>query len=252
MGVILTVDQGNSSVKYTVFSEGGRLQRSLHSTLPDLDILPGLLGDDSLDGVIFASVGGIDARFVESLRRLCDERFILFTPSTPVPLRNNYRTQTTLGVDRMAAAVGASELYPGKPLLIADTGSALTCDLISAEPAFCGGIIAPGVEMRLKALHSFTARLPQVSPYPADNIDPFPTTTEEAIRNGALLGVIQQIRATFRCAQNRYPECRLLMTGGDATPLLDTHLLDDLNPYHVPPLVAVGLNRIYRYNESIS
>ena len=250
MGVILTVDQGNSSVKYSIFDCDSRLLRSSHSQEPDLDVLPALLGKDDLDGVIFASVAGIDARFVETLRLLSDESFILLTPSTPVPLKNKYESQSTLGVDRLAAAVGASALYPGTPLLIADAGTALTLDLLSAEPAFCGGTISPGIEMRLNAMHQYTARLPKVEWKSSDKLNAFPLTTADALRCGAVEGVVDQITATFAKAKNIFPDCRLLLTGGDADAL--SSLLEHLHPLCVPALVAHGLNRIFRYNETIS
>lgn len=250
MGIVLTIDQGNSAVKYNIFDSCSNLLRSAATATPDLEAIPPLADGAVIHGAVYASVAGLDIRFIESLRCLCSENLLVVTPSTPVPLSNNYATPSTLGADRLAAAVGAATLCPATPVLIADAGSALTCDLLGPDASYCGGTIAPGVGMRLNALHTFTSRLPEVVWDHSQDFQPFPLSTDEAMTSGAVRGVVAQIADAFEAARKLYPDCRLLMTGGDAPYLIENPLLKTLNPLCQPALVAVGLNSIFRYNET--
>lgn len=252
MDLILTIDQGNTAVKYSVFDDAGTLLRTASTRVPDLDSIASVIGDSDIRGAIYASVAGLDVRFIESLRCLCSENLLVLTPHTPLPLTNSYETPDTLGADRIAAAAGAVALYPHSPILVADAGSALTCDLIDDKGAFCGGIIAPGINMRMKALNAFTSRLPLPEWNPCEELTDFPRTTRQAIISGAVNGVAAQIRQAYLDASASFPGCRLIITGGDALPLSRSSLLSDLNPLCQPALVALGLNSIFRYNETLS
>lgn len=252
MGILLAIDQGNSRVKYSIFDYEDRLLRSAATPQPDLDAIIALVGECDIDGAVYASVAGIDVRFVESLRRLCADRLMVVTHSTPVPVANRYATPGTLGADRLAAAAGAAALFPRQAALIADCGSALTCDLLSPDPAYIGGTISPGVAMRLHALHAYTSRLPQVRWTGTEDLPAFPADTADAILAGAVRGVADQIRASHAAATRLYPEAHLILTGGDADQLLKTGLLSDLNPLSFPHLVPYGLIRILRYNETLA
>lgn len=252
MSVVLTIDQGNSNIKYSIFEETDTPVRTMTGTEPDLEAVSVLLDGLDLGGCIYATVARFDIRFAESLRRMCDDRLMVLTPTTPVPLKNKYTTTATLGVDRLAAAVAVTALYPGQTMLIADAGSALTLDLIADDMTYCGGTISPGISMRLKALHHFTSRLPETVWGEERDISFFPTTTEDAIISGAVTGVVAQIKTSFEQAVRLYPQCKLILTGGDAERIFRSSMLHNLSPLCQPELVPIGLNRIFRYNETLS
>lgn len=251
MGVLLAIDQGNSRVKYSLFDYEDCLLRSAVTASPDLDAIVSLAGSDDIVAAVYASVAGIDVRFVESLRLLCGGRLLVVTHSTPVPVDNRYASASTLGADRLAAAVGAAGRFPGQAVLIADCGSALTCDLLSPEPAYIGGTISVGVAMRLRALNVYTSRLPQVRWTGCEYLPPFPDNTPGALLSGAVRGVVNEIRSSLSQARSIYPDCRLLLTGGDAETLVGTGLLDGLRADTFSHLVPYGLIRILRYNETL-
>lgn len=251
MECILTIDQGNTTVKYTLFTAHGKVLHSLRSQQPDLDKVATIGRNVEISGAVYASVAGLDLRFTESLRCLCHERLLVLTAATPVPIKNMYGTPATLGADRIAAAVGAATLLPHKPVLIADAGSALTLDLITSEAAFVGGTISPGIKMRLRALHSYTSRLPEVDwPRQIHNLADFPDSTDMALLAGAVVGTTAQIAHSLSKAREKYPDCRLLLTGGDAPYIINLPQIQQLQPMAQPELVAIGLNRIYHYNET--
>lgn len=83
--------------------------------------------------------------------------------SVKLPITVQYETPETLGKDRLAAAVGANYLEPGKDLLVIDAGTAITYELIEASGAYLGGNISPGMTTRFKALNFYTKKLPLVT-----------------------------------------------------------------------------------------
>ena len=83
---------------------------------------------------------------------------------TPLPVINLYETPETLGYDRMAAVVAANEQFPGRDILVIDAGTCITYEFIDSLGQYHGGNISPGLQMRFKALHQFTGRLPLVAP----------------------------------------------------------------------------------------
>lgn len=242
----LTIDQGNSVAKVTLF-DSGKAVAEMRSKNLTVEETAAFLGAVRPEGAIYSSVAHFDIRLVESLRQLVEGPVIALTHSTPLPIRISYSSPDTLGLDRIAAAAGAAQLMPGHTMLVADLGTALTTDIIDCTGTFRGGNISPGLRLRLRSLHTYTDRLPEVSkegPAPLFGYD-----TETAIRSGALRGTAAEITGAFRAAQAEAGADTLIVTGGDSGLLLT--LLREQYPstLHVPGLVAQGLNRILEYNE---
>lgn len=130
---VIVIDQGNSASKITLFS-GGKPIAHFRTIEPDIEILQSICANHSIHGAVYASVAAVDVRFVESLRNLLGHaRLIVLTHATPLPIDIKYATPHTLGVDRIAAAVGAADLFSNKAVIVADAGTALTIDLIDAK-----------------------------------------------------------------------------------------------------------------------
>lgn len=242
MSVILTFDQGNSSTKLVGFdSESGQecccailrgasAMSLLKRTVEPLDV----------SAAVGSSVSGGN---LMALMEITGAPVLLeLTADTPVPLENRYGTPHTLGADRLAAAVGAASIHPNEDLLVADIGTACTYDFVSAAGEFLGGNIACGPGMRLRALHHYTARLPLVSGH-FDNISRFGTTTEEAMRSGAMQGVVAELLLYSGFGRNR----RLILSGGWA-PEIAALLPPDVTYEIHPHLVNRGLYCILNYN----
>ena len=141
--MVMTIDQGNSSAKLDVW-KGLEPVRMLRLEELSVEMLLPLLGDDCFDGCVYCSVGHTDAKFLETLRRLMDWRMIVLTSSTPLPISIGYAGRETLGGDRVAAAAGAALLYSGECVLVVDSGTAVTIDLLDSHGCFVGGNISPG------------------------------------------------------------------------------------------------------------
>lgn len=169
--------------------------------------------------------------------------FIKFTQQTPVPLENEYTSKETLGLDRLASSVGANSLFPNEDLLIVDFGTCIKYDFVT-NGAYQGGSIAPGMQMRFKALHNFTDQLPFIEP--KEELIRTGKTTEESILSGVMFGISAEVKGIVNHYREHYQQLKVIFTGGDA------HYFENVlknNIFAAPNLVSRGLNEVLNYNE---
>lgn len=240
--VKLIIDIGNTVVKMVAFRGDEPVEeiRSESGTLTGLDEF---VGKYNFRSGIVGIVRNLTASEQEALDRL-QFPLLRFTPDTPVPITNRYRTPETLGSDRLAAVIGASSLKPGTDLLIIDAGTCITYEVIDARGNYWGGNIAPGMQMRLKALHEFTARLPLVEA--EGEVPGMGYDTETAIRSGVLRGMKYEIEGYIKSMRAKFPHLQVFLTGGNRINF-DTNIKNLIftDKYIVPR----GLNKILDYNE---
>lgn len=244
-GNILTVDIGNTAVKGSVFY-GDRLLESLVIDDRNPDSLLPLVDRHGIEGAICCSVGSDDSGFAARMRSFLDVDVAELTHSTPLPVEIEYDTPLTLGLDRVAGAVGAASL--GGNVMTVDAGTAMTIDIVSGN-RFLGGNISPGLRLRFRSLHEFTSRLPLEGL--DGEIPVFGHDTSTAIRSGVVGGLTAEIVAAYREALCLYPGLRLLLTGGDADFIASLPMIRELGCAVVDhQVVGRGLAAIYRFNKS--
>ena len=240
---ILTADIGNTRIKLDIWSDEDHLHHISAANIGVINV-DELIEKYNVEGAMFCNVskdrGNIFSYISNKLHgkaSMFNEKYVKLYDITP-----EYLNQ--LGHDRVAAYIGAMSLFPGTPLLIIDSGTALTADVVDQEGKFCGGNISLGVKSRLRAIHEFTARLPLV--HPEGNVTLFGTNTEKAIRNGAINGAIGEILLDLENAHKQYQAEEIIITGGEA-PLLIPFLEErGFAIHHDPFLVARGLNVNFR------
>lgn len=239
----LTVDIGNSSVKLAVFEQDTMLEMVIceQAVLAQIAVLVKKYG---IKKSILSSVAIENKDITEYLRSTTD--FIELTADTPLPLKLEYDTPNTLGLDRIAAAVGAMSMKPAADLLVIDAGTCNTYDFVSADGVFKGGNITPGIEMRLKAMHTFTGRLPEVPT--ADCAQLLGTSTQTALQCGAFWGVVYEIDGFIEALKLLYPKISVFFTGGYAF-YFEKRIKNRI--FAVSNLVPIGLNKILIYNDSL-
>lgn len=234
-----SIDQGNTATKLTLWLDHEPQRSLVARNAATGPLLEALAACGPLDGAIYCSVSGRNDGLWQALRGACPAAIDL-SHSTPLPLELHYATPATLGLDRIAAAAGAVARYPGRRCLVVDIGTAVTYDLAGPDAAFHGGNIAPGAGMRLRALHDYTAALPEVAPD-----GPLPLWGEDtatAMRCGAMRGIAGEI-AYYRS----------LLPGGTAV-ILTGGRADDIAPLLAFPatvdhdLVGRGLISILEHN----
>ncbi|MEG0499538.1 MAG: type III pantothenate kinase [Rikenellaceae bacterium] len=238
----LIIDIGNSLCKVAVM-ESGQIIEMIRVPALTLSLLENFLrGYPAIRGAVLSTVRNDDSEMENFLKKKF-EQFLKVTHQTPLPIRNGYSTPQTLGIDRLMSAVGAVAQFPGKELLIFDLGSAITIDHVSAEGEFLGGNISPGMNLRFKALHAFTEKLPMC--YADENFSLIGKTTEEAIKNGVILGIINEIHGYIDLYLAKNEEIVVIFTGGDAKYFVfkvkNTIFVDCL-------LLLKGLNKVLEYN----
>ncbi len=238
----LAIDIGNSRAKLTLLDNGKVVDvlQTPHLDIPYLEEV--LSARPGVEAVALLSSRGPETGLEEWLRARA-KRVLRFDSTVETPLKNAYRTPETLGPDRLAAAVGAYTLYPGEPLLVADFGTAITIDLVSAEGVFLGGNISPGAATRFRALHEFTGRLPlrELS----EREQWLGTDTDGAVENGVIRGIVYEIEGYIRDSEQKYPGLRTIFTGGDGI-FFAKRLKNPI--FATYDLVAYGLNCILEYH----
>jgi type III pantothenate kinase len=119
----------------------------------------------------------------------------------------------TIGADRLALAAAAVHFYPNWHNLVIGLGSCITYNFISQQHQFLGGAISPGMEMRFKAMQTFTAKLPLVQPdwnFPLVGYD-----TKTNMQSGVIGGMVYEIDGFIDAYSAKYRNFNVVLTGGD-------------------------------------
>ncbi len=235
------VDIGNSRIKVGYFEEESLTGEWIFEDLEKLNPLwQTLLADHAM----ISSVRWDK----EELEAVLDFPFTWFDRITKIPIKMGYKSPETLGLDRIAAAVGLSVLNPGGHSLGIDAGTCLTYECLEGGETYLGGGISPGLGMRFKAMNGYTAKLPLVNfgKLPPQFIG---TTTAECLQSGVYYGALGEVQYVISRYRKDYPSLKVYICGGDAA-----HFESLTKDYIfvIPNLVLYGLNRILTYNVSKS
>lgn len=149
----------------------------------------------------------------------------------------------TIGADRLALSAAAVYFYPKQHNLVIGMGSCITYNFINADHEFLGGGISPGMEMRMKALNQFTAKLPVVKP--DGNVPLVGYDTVSNILSGVVLGMANEIDGFINSYKERYGNFNVHLTGGDLV-YLAPHLKNQI--FADPELIFKGLYAISEVN----
>lgn len=240
-------DIGNSFIKVCLFPPGGATAPCGQS--PTVEDAVEFFVSNGVDAVAFCTTRDLS----DLERSLCHKAgWWEFGWGCRLPIRVRYDRPELLGADRLAAAVGAWKAFPGETVLVADAGTALTLDLVSAGGEFLGGNISAGIKLRMDALHNFTSRLPRVD-YRREDDAVIGTDTESAILRGARCGVAAEVAGMYRLASRLYGCSHMVLTGGAAPEIYDlTELFlaegEREGLSYDPLLLARGLREVYLYN----
>lgn len=210
----LIIDIGNSYAKAAIACDGHVNAEYRYPSLTEARAVELLECHPEVDAAILCAVGEYD-KAIEHIFRERLTRFVVLDTTTPLPIKNGYSTPHTLGMDRLAAAVGAVALYGSDTtILVIDLGSAITIDTI-CRGTFLGGNISPGAKMRFNALHDYTAALP-LCQLPQGDASFLGRSTTEAIEAGVAQGIIGEIESYIEQCSHTYGSMTTVFTGGDA------------------------------------
>ncbi|MDD3742995.1 MAG: type III pantothenate kinase [Lentimicrobiaceae bacterium] len=238
----LICDLGNTRTKVALYHNDQLTELFiLNETSPES--FAHLLTNAKFNRIDAAIVSSVSHDTTPYLNLINAPRVVTLTEHTSLPLTNEYSTPATLGNDRIAGAVGAAALYPGKDILVVDLGTAITYDFVEKGKIYKGGSISPGISMRFKALNAFTMRLPLLTP--AHDIPLIGTNTAGAISSGVMNGCLTEVYGTIEAYRKLYPKIIIILTGGD---LIYFEKMLKNNIFAHPNLIVWGLKQILTYN----
>ena len=235
----LCIDAGNTKIKYAVFNKRKMVFKTISDGF-DEAILSEIIGKYKPESAIVSSVRVIPKLWLKSLQLI---KTTVLTHQTPLPIQLDYKTPDSLGRDRIAVAVAAFTKYPEQNSLIINAGTCITFDIVTEKGVYKGGAIAPGIEMRYKAMHKFTAKLPYVTNRTSVRITG--KSTEESLNAGVLNHVCFEIAGAISFYSSHFKNLKVLVTGGDSS-FLAKRLKNSI--FAAPDLVLTGLNEILLYN----
>ncbi|MEZ5197087.1 MAG: type III pantothenate kinase [Bacteroidales bacterium] len=248
----LIIDYGNTRIKTALFDSDKMVDYRVSSNLSIKGLLDFLgEGENSksvtrpVRHVIVSSV----VNYPTEIREFLESRdsFVEFNSNTKLPFTNKYKTPETLGNDRISAVAGALHVFPGNDLLVIDAGTCITYDFVNAKREYFGGGISPGIDVRFKALNTFTGKLPLITR--TNNPPLIGRSTKESIWSGVLNGVISEVDGIIDRYIEKYPNIKIIFTGGDAI-YFDKKLKNNI--FANSNLVMIGLNDILNINGGIN
>lgn len=242
--VDLVLDNGNTLLKLAVFKQN-EICWIERGKVADLERMLQEIPEKyakSISRIALSNVGSFPKNALTQLKSIAP--VLIVEKSLRFPFINAYKTPETLGIDRMVLASGAIAVSQGKlPILIVDVGTCITYDYINSEGIYEGGIIAPGLNMRYKAMHQYTNALPLLQPLEIDKT--IGQSTDECMHLGVLQGVYYEIQGYLDNFQRNNKSLTIFLTGGDAKWLsekLKNHIFAD------PNLLLKGLKHLLDLN----
>lgn len=259
--MLLAIEQGNTNTLFAVHdgkdwiaqwrsaTESTRTADEYAVWLSQLLEMSGL-GLGSLTGCIISSVVPQSIFNLRNLSRRylhCEPLIIGENAELGVEVRIDKPSEA--GADRLVNAIGAHIVYPG-PLIVIDSGTATTFDIVGADGGFEGGVIAPGINLSMQALHEAAAKLPRIAIQRPERNRVVGTDTVTAMQSGVFWGYISLIEGLIgKIKAERGEHLTVVATGGvvslfeDATTMID---------HYDPDLTIRGLLEIHRRNQRLA
>ncbi len=258
--MLLAIDAGNTNIVFAVYD--GEDRKGLwragndpHRTADEYAVwLMQLMG---LEGV---EAGAVDAGIVATvvpaslfnLRHLCERYFgvsplVIGDPGIDLGMEVKVDNPSEVGADRIVNAVAAHSAYAG-PLIVIDFGTATTFDVVDAAGDYCGGVIAPGVNLSLEALHQAAAKLPLIAVGRPERV--IGGNTVAAMQSGIFWGYVSMIEGMVQRIEREAGGPMTVVATGGLAPLFAnaTDVIDRIDS----DLTLRGLLEVHRRNGSAS
>lgn len=237
----LVIDIGNTQIKVAVFQETILIFKDQFHSDQLISRVLSITEQYTIKKGIISHVTNLDQTLLSELKKIVN--LIELDYLTKLPFSNKYRTPKTIGVDRLALIAGAKGQFPDQNVLVIDAGSCITYDFLNQDAKYFGGDISPGIEMRYKAVHQYTANLPLLTR--VEIVPELGDSTQNAIHRGILNGVIQEIEGVIGQYKTKYQKLTVVLTGGD-TIFLAKNLKSSI--FAIPNFLLEGLNSILIHN----
>ena len=195
----------------------------------------------SIDAAIIACVV---PQALFNLRRLCtrylDQEPLVLGEANVDPGVEIHATPP-VGADRIANTVGAGVIFPGQPLIVVDFGTATNFDVVDGAGAYCGGVIAPGINLSLEALHNATAMLPRIVVERPQRV--IGTDTVACMHSGVFWGYVGLIEGIVARIKAEFGQPMGVISTGGLAPLFEG--VTEVIEHVVPDITMRGLVEIH-------
>ncbi len=250
--MLLTADIGNTSITLGLFDNDALVEEYRLASDKDLSLeeyevlLKSLFKEYKIDGCIISSVvEELTKKFKKAVDNVFKLDSLVLTTKINTGVKICLDNPKEAGADRIANAAGAYVLY-NYPVIVIDFGTATTFDIVNGKGEFVGGIIAPGVNLQVKALNKFTSKLPRIEITPSSAA--IGHNTNDAILSGILRGTAAMIDGLVEQCEKELGQKTVIVATGGYSGLISTYLkrqFDFINP----TLTLEGLRYLYQINK---
>ena len=240
MQTTLCFDFGNTRLKCAVFNNA-EIKKVVTLDDDSISSVENIINQEKPDKAILSSVINHNPEIEVLLAQKTG--FHKLTDKSKLPFTTPVGKPETIGADRLALVAAAVYFYPKQHNLIIGLGSCITYNFVNKFHEFLGGSISPGLNMRFKAMHQFTAKLPLEKPdsnFPLVGYD-----TKTNLQSGAVLGMAREMDGIIDEYALRYGNFNVHLTGGDMSffvPLLKNKIFAN------PHLIFNGLYALSETN----
>ncbi len=236
----LLIDIGNSYIKASLF-QGDNLLKRISVQKGSEDKIVKIVADGQISGILISASG--NSHIEKSLQSLFPQIPVFHLHYSQLKeIHLSYSQPENMGKDRLAAIVGAQIVRPQKNICLVQAGTCLTIDWLLKDGNHKGGTISPGLKMRFKSMHEFTAKLPLSTEN--ELLGLVGNSTDSCLASGVIFGMVAEIEFQLEAFKNQIgEEVELILTGGDVNNL--AHRLKPSN-FVVPDLVFLGMLKILK------
>lgn len=251
--MLLAIDAGNTNIVFAIYDGDKQVEQCRMETTGKIPETVNEIGQKypQINAAIICSVV---PKVNDMLEKACSyllkvEPVIVSQENAGIDIASDIKTPSEIGADRLVDAVAVCAHYQS-PAIIVDFGTATTFDVVNASGQYCGGVIAPGINLSLRALHLAAAKLPQIDVAKPDKV--IGGNTKEAMQSGIYWGYISLIegmiiRIADEMGLKEGQKPFVIATGGLA-PLFDkgTDMIDIVDG----DLIMKGLTHIYAQQQN--
>ena len=240
----LVIDIGNSFTKYAIFDNRQLVYFDTSESAIFVTQIKQLFeAYPKIQRAVISAVGPLQNKEKEIMALFC--KVHVLSHASKVPFKNSYASPSTLGMDRIALATSAFYQYPRKNVLVIDMGTCVTYDFVNDAGEYRGGAISPGLNMRYKAMHLQTDKLPLLQP--EELLDFVGNSTASSMHSGVINGLTLELDGVISQYHARFHDLTVILTGGDSQ-FFVKRLKNSI--FANSKFLVEGLNYLLEYNKS--